>query len=73
MNKNELEKKVSAYRYQLFPSVELLHLVQEALRVSPNPLISGMKAGWFPRLVRVALTCYIAYCKTLNHKAVSNE
>lgn len=60
-------KKIQTYRYQLFPSVELLQLVGEAVKVSPNRLISELKPGWFPRLVRVALTCYIAYCKTLNH------
>lgn len=63
--KTETEKKVDNYRYQLFPSLELRKLVAEAVRVSRDPLIRDMEKGWFARLVRAALTCYIAYCKTM--------
>lgn len=63
--KTSKEKTVDNYRYQLFPSLELRRLVAEAVRVSHEPLIRDMEKGWFARLVRAALTCYIAYCKTM--------
>jgi hypothetical protein len=62
---SEKKGKVKNYRYQLFPSLELRHLVSEALKVTHDPLIRGMEKGWFARLIRSALTCYIAYCKTV--------
>jgi len=65
MNKKLLEKKLKDYRFQLWPSAELLQLVEEAITVSHDPLIREMKTGWFSRLIRAALTCYIAYCKTM--------
>jgi hypothetical protein len=57
--------KIATYRFQLWPGPELIKLVQEAVRVSHDPLIGEMRRGWFARLIRAALTCYIAYCKTM--------
>ena len=62
---NKPNQVIKTYRYQLFPSAELIKLIGEAVRVSPDSLIAGVSRGWFARLVRASLTCYIAYCKTM--------
>lgn len=61
-----MPNKIKNYRYQLFPSEELIRLVREAVRVSRDPKIHTQCRGWFAALVRAALTCYIADCKATN-------
>ena len=58
--------------FQLWKTHDTMKLVREALKVTHDEFIREQRRGWFPRMIRAALVCYIAYCKTVAEKVESN-